>query len=155
MREQATVDVAMAPGEAFARLDDHRRLSAHMASSSPMMAGGSMHVETDDRHGQSIGSRIRLTGRVLGIALAVEEAITDYEPPWRKAWQTLGEPRLLVIGPYRMGFEVQPQGSGSRVTLWIDYGLPDRGVERWLARLLGRFYARWCTTRMLGALADT
>ena len=155
MREQATVDVAVAPREAFARLNDHRRLSAHMASVSPMMAGSSMRLETDERHGQAIGSRIRLSGRVLGIALSVEEAITVYEPPWHKAWQTLGEPRLLVIGPYRMGFDVLPLGSGSRVTLWIDYGWPRRGVERWLGRLFGRFYARWCTTQMLGSLADS
>lgn len=70
-------------------------------------------------------------------------------------WQTTGEPRLLVIGRYRMGFEVQPCGVGSRVGLWIDYELPRVGVAHWLGRLLGRFYARWCTSRMLDALAPT
>jgi Polyketide cyclase / dehydrase and lipid transport len=153
LHEQATIDVAMAPGETFARLDDHRRLAAHMTSPSPVMAGSTLRLETDDRNGQAVGSRIRLSGRVLGIALAVEETVTDYEPPRRKVWQTVGAPRLVVIGAYRMGFDVQPHAGGSQVTLWIDYALPQRGVARWLGRLFGRFYARWCTTRMLDALA--
>jgi hypothetical protein len=116
------------------------------------MAGASMRIESDARNGRAIGSRIRLSGRVLGVALVIEEVVTDYEPPRRKAWQTLCEPRLLVIGPYCMGFDVQPHAGGSHVTMWIDFALPRRGVARWLGRLLGCFYARWCTTQMLGAL---
>lgn len=150
--EEAAADVGIAPSEAFARLDDHRRLAAHMASRSSMMLGASMRIEADAAQGRAIGSRIRLSGRVLGLPLFVEETVTDYAPPQRKAWQTLGEPRLLVIGAYRMGFEVEPRTGGSRVRLWIDYQLPTRGAARWLGRLLGGFYARWCVGQMLEAV---
>lgn len=146
---EAAADVGAAPPEVFAFLDDHRRLSAHMESSSLMMAGSSLRVETDDRHGQAVGSHIRLAGRVLGLRLSLDEVVTDYEPPWRKAWQTVGEPRLLVIGSYRMGFDVRGTSGRGHVRIWIDYDLPPRGVARWLGRLLGRAYARWCTEQML------
>lgn len=149
---EASTDVAAPARSVFDRLDDHRQLSAHMQSASPMMAGAAMTVETDERGGRAVGSRIRLAGRVLGVALRVDEAVTEYEPPRRKVWQTVAEPRLLVIGRYRMGFSVEPVDTGCRVRLWIDYDLPARGVARWLGRLAGDYYARWCTQQMLLAV---
>jgi hypothetical protein len=148
---QAALDVDAAGVSVFAALDDHRRLSAHMESPSMAMAGASMHVELDDRQGRGIGARIAMTGRVFGIALALDEAVVEYEPPRRKVWETLGEPRLIVIGAYRMGFEVVPKGAGSRVRMWIDYADPNRGIGRWLAPLFGAMYARWCLRQMIGA----
>jgi hypothetical protein len=147
--EEAVADVGAPPPQVFAFLDDHRRLSAHMESSSLMMAGSTMRVETDERHGQAVGSHIRLAGRVLGIRLSLDEVVTDYEPPRRKAWQTVGEPRLLVIGSYRMGFDIDGAGPGGRVRIWIDCDLPASGIGRWFGRPLGRFYAKWCTEQML------
>lgn len=146
--DQAAGEVSATAETAFAFLDDHRRLSSHMESS-PMMLGSSMRIEIDRLRGQAVGSMIRLHGRVLGMRLALEQAVTEYEPPRRKAWQTLGEPRLLVIGGYRMGFDVEPAGARCRVRIWIDYDLPRAGVGRWLGLLLGRVYARWCTRQML------
>jgi hypothetical protein len=153
--EEAAAAVGATPPEVFAFVDDHRRLSAHMESSSLMMAGSSLRVETDDRRGQAVGSHIRLSGRVLGLRLALDEVVTDYEPPLRKAWQTVGEPRLLLIGGYRMGFDIDGTGPGGRVRIWIDYDLPASGAAaRWLGRLLGRFYAKWCTEQMLRACRE-
>lgn len=139
--------LAVEPAVLFAHLDDHRRLSAHMERSSLMTAGASMRIDTDERHGQAVGSVIRLSGRVLGVRLAVDEVVTEREPPHRKAWQTVGEPKLLVVGAYRMGFTIDPVADGSRLVVFIDYELPARGVGRWLGALLGRSYAAWCTRR--------
>lgn len=119
-----------------------------MEKQSLMMAGATMHVETDALLGQAVGSVIRVTGRVLGMDLAVEEVVTEREPPFRKTWETRGEPRLLVIGSYRMGFTIAPIGTNSRLTVFIDYQLPPRGFSRWLGHLFGRSYAAWCTRRM-------
>lgn len=73
---------------------------------------------------------IRLSGRVLGMALSVEEAGIEHEPPRRKAWQTMATPQLLVIGPYWMGFAIASHRSGSELTLFIDDALPASGVGR-------------------------
>lgn len=138
----------------FSYLDDHNRLSGHMSKSSWMMAGSRMDIEFDAAKGQAIGSRIRLKGRALGIPLFVEEVVSERTPPLRKAWQTIGTPRLVVIGPYRMGFEIIPAGAVSKLRIFIDYELPNTRFLRWLGGILGGFYARWCTEKMAGDAAS-
>ena len=132
----------------FEQLDDHTRLSAHMEKSSWMMLGSRMDVHLDAGRGRQIGSQIRLVGRLLGIPIAVEQAITERTPPTRKVWETIGTPRLLVIGPYRMGFDITPTGRNARLRVFIEYALP-RGFTRVLGLLLGPAYARWCVRRMV------
>ena len=132
----------------FSLLDDHNRLAGHMSQTSWMMAGTKMNIELDAAKGRATGSRIELRGRVLGVSIHVAEVVTEHQPPHRKAWETTGTPRLLVIGHYMMGFEIAPQGPSSRLRVFIDYDLPARVPERWLGFLLGGFYARWCTQSM-------
>lgn len=119
-----------------------------MSKSSWMMAGSRMDVVLDADKGQAVGSHIRLKGRVLGIPLYVEEVVTERMPPLRKTWQTIDAPRLLVIGPYRMGFEITPRGDASELGVFIDYALPASRLWHWLGAILGGFYARWCTEKM-------
>ncbi len=95
-RSEALLAVDAAP--LFAHLDDHRRLASHMERPSLMTAGAWVRLDTDERHGQAVGSVIRMTGRVLGLRLSVEESVTRRDPPREKVWATIGEPRLLVIG---------------------------------------------------------
>ena len=147
------VIVAADPAKLFAHLDDPHRLASHMEKPSLMMAGATMQVTLDALEGRAVGSVIRMAGRVLGIQLALDEVITEREPPSRKVWQTLGEPRLLVIGAYRMGFTIAPHERGSRLLVFLDYRRPARGLARGLGWLFGRAYAAWCTQKMAGDAA--
>jgi polyketide cyclase/dehydrase/lipid transport protein len=150
MHHYETSAMVEAPAErVFAHVDDHARLSSHMSEPSWKMGGGRMAVELDADRGRKVGSRIRLAGRVFGIGLSVEEVVTERDPPRRKAWETTGSPRLLVIGHYRMGFELSPRGSDSALRVFIEYALPAQAPARWLGRLFGSYYARWCTQRMV------
>lgn len=142
--------VSALPEALFAYLDDQSHLSAHMSERSWMMGGGRMDISTDDGGGRRVGSRLALEGRVLGMRLHVEGIVTDREPPWRKRWETVGEPRLLIIGAYRMGLTITPEADGARLRIDIDYALPIRGFGVLLGRLFGPFYARWCTAQMVG-----
>jgi hypothetical protein len=135
--------------QVFAHIDDQTRLSSHMSEPSWKMGGGRMETQLDEGRGQKVGSRIRLSGRVFGVELAVEEIVVERNPPRRKVWATTGTPKLLVIGHYRMGFELSPQGNGSMLRVFIAYALPERGPARWLGRLFGRYYASWCTQQMV------
>jgi len=137
--------LACSPEAAFAHLDDFRKLSAHMEQRPGMMAGSSMTIETDEREGRAVGSTVRMRGTMLGMELALTEVVTEREPPRRKAWQTT-DARLLVIGPYRLGFKLDPEVGRTRARIFIDYALPER--MRWLGRLFGGIYARWCVDRM-------
>jgi hypothetical protein len=133
----------------FAHLDEHARLSSHMNKSSWMMAGGRMDIATDEGHGQRVGSRMRVAGSVLGMPLSVDEVIVERDPPWRKIWETTGVPRLLVIGQYRMGFEITPANESARLRVFIDYSRPETRPGRWLGHVFGGYYAKWCTERMV------
>ena len=135
--------------QVFAHVDDHTRLSSHMGKPSWRTGGGRMETEIDSGRGQQVGSRIRLSGRVFGVGLSVEEIVAERNPPRRKVWATTGTPKLLVIGHYRMGFELSSQGNGSMLRVFIEYALPERAPARWLGRLFGGYYARWCTQQMV------
>lgn len=133
----------------FQHVDDHSRLSSHMSRSSWMMGGGKMTVETDEGQGRKIGSRIRVAGRACGMLLELEEIVTEHSPPRRKIWETIGQPRLLIIGGYQMGFDITPRPDGSLFRVYIDYALPRSATGRLLGRLFGKFYAQWCTESMV------
>ena len=74
--------------------------------------------------------------------------VVQREPPTLKAWKTVGEPHLLVIGRYRMMVSINARKDGSRVVIAIDYALPSDGLAYWLGRLFGPMYARWCVGQM-------
>ena len=146
---ESSAFVTAAVEKVFDWLDDHTHLSSHMSESSWMMGGGRMTIELDEQQGKSVGSRIRLRGRILGMKLSVDEVVTERNPPHSKAWQTTGSPELLVIDRYRMGFEIAARDESSVLRVYIDYILPERGPARWLGYLLGDLYARWCTQKVV------
>lgn len=148
-RHESTGLVDASVDRVFAHIDDHARLASHMSEPSWKLGGGRMKAELDEGRGQRVGSRIRLAGRVFGVELLVDEIVTERDPPRRKVWETTGAPKLLVIGHYRMGFELSPQGNGSMLRVFIEYALPEMAPARWLGRLFGKRYARWCTQQMV------
>lgn len=141
--------VTASPDELFELLDDQTRLSAHMTKRSWKMGWGKTDVFLDDQRGKAIGSHIVIRGRVFGISIYLDEVVTRRDPPRTKQWRTVGQPRLLVIGPYQMGFAIAPELPHAGLTVRIDYELPQGGVSRLLGLLLGRSYAKWCTKKMV------
>lgn len=139
--------ISAAPKAVFAYADDPKHFSAHMSQSSWMMGGGHMETQVD-------GTHIRLKGKVMGFNLWLDEVVTRYEPPQRKEWQTVGDINLLVIGHYKMGFEIKPDTKGSRIKIFIDYDLPKSYPTRWLGYLFGDFYARWCIKQMINGVKE-
>jgi hypothetical protein len=146
--------VAARPDEVFSRLDDQTRLAAHMEKPSAMMGGGRMTYEFDEGRGQAIGSHIKMGGSAFGVSLYVDEVVVERAPPGRKLWRTVGATRLLIMGPYEMGFEIQPDATGSRLRVWIDYDLPKGLFGRLLGFLFAGFYAQWCVGRMVADAAS-
>lgn len=145
---EARAFVAAPARAVFARLDDQTRLAEHMGRPSAMMGGGRMTYDFDEGGGQAIGSHIRMGGEAFGLRLFVDEVVTLREPPRRKVWRTTGEPRLIIMGAYEMGFEIDETPHGCDLKVWIDYALPDRGWARYLPGLAA-LYARWCVRRMV------
>lgn len=145
---EARALVAAPPRAVFERLDDQTRLAEHMGRPSAMMGGGRMTYEFDALRGQAVGSHIRMGGEAFGLRLFVDEVVTLRDPPRRKVWRTTGEPRLIIMGAYEMGFEIDESAHGCDLRVWIDYALPARGWAR-RAPGLAALYARWCVRRMV------
>jgi hypothetical protein len=111
-----------------------------------MMLGTRMNLFTDGAH--EVGSRFGFSGQALGVALHVEEVVVERRRPFSKIWETVGEPRLWVVGPYRMGFEIAAAAQGAKLRVFIDYRIPGSGAAWLLGTIFGRSYARWCTEKM-------
>lgn len=131
----------------FSLLDDQKNLSSHMEESSWMMAGSSMSIELDSEQGREVGSEIVLRGSMMGVPLYIREYVTERRPPTRKAWETSGPQKLVILDQYRMGFEIAGSNP-STLTVFIDYSLPGSGLKRVLGKMLGKIYAKWCTEQM-------
>ena len=56
---------------------------------------------------------------------------------FKKTWETIGTPKLLIIARYRMGFELTNKGDASQVRVFVDYSLPINAPGSWLGHLLG------------------
>jgi hypothetical protein len=83
------------------------------------------------------------------LSLHVEEVVRHREPPRRKMWETRGLPRILIIGAYRMGFEIAPAGAHSKLRVFIEYNLPTGLMCRILGCVFAPLYARWCVRSMV------
>ncbi len=135
--------------DVFSFADDFSELSSHMNKSSKMMMGGRMQISFDDGRGQRVGSHVQMTGRMMGFDLFLEEVVTERVPPRHKVWETVGSPTLLVIGNYRLGFDIASKGNSSDLRVFIEYDLPSSPRLRWLGNLLGSIYAKWCVRQMV------
>ena len=147
--EEHSAPINASVERAFDQLDDPTFLTEHMRTRSWQMGWGTMDSVVDAQQGRSVGSHIVLRGRIFGLHLYLHEVVTLREPPLAKTWETVGEPRLLVIGPYRMTFDLTPDNATSQLRVAIDYELPTKGFSRLLGRLFGRSYAKWCTRQMV------
>lgn len=149
-----TVPVPASSAEIFSFIDDHKRLSSHMSKRSWMMGGSRMSTEIDELQGQAVGSHIRMSGKAFGVPISLDEVVAHRDPPRAKSWETVGTPRLLVIGPYRMSVDLDPV-AGTRSTsvrVGIDYDLPTK--HRWLGTMFGDAYAKWCVRQMVTDLTS-
>ena len=148
LHAEATCEVRAKASSVFDYIDRPQRLSAHMARRSWQLAGAAMAIETDAEGGRAVGSHIHLTGRMLGIPLYVEGKVVQRGTPNLKAWATVGEPHLLVIGRYRMRVNIDARGDRAQVVIAIEYALPANAPTRWLGMLFGPMYASWCVRQM-------
>jgi hypothetical protein len=144
---QNNILILASPEKIFNYINDHTNLSSHMQKSSWLMGGSKMNIELDKGEGKQIGSHIKMTGKIFGISLFLDEEIIQYNPPNEKSWKTVGDIRLLVIGHYILGFSISSERNGSKLTVFIDYQMPSKNY--WLGYLFGNMYAKWCVNRML------
>lgn len=140
--------------EIFAYADNHANFSSHMNKSSWMMGGGRMITKIDEDKGQKVGSHIRMSGKVFGFNLFLDEVVILRDIPFLKEWKTFGDLNLFVIGQYKLGFEIKPEKDVSKIRVYIDYDLPESFSTRILGYLFGGIYAKWCVRQMINGVKN-
>jgi hypothetical protein len=139
----------------FAFADDYKNFSSHMNKGSWIMGGGKMETLTDEGKGKKMDSHIKMNGNILGMNLFLDEVIVQYEPPYKKAWETVKDINLIVIDHYKLGFEITPnEENSSKLKVYIDYNHPSSRKSLWLGYLFGKMYAQWCVKQMINTVID-
>ena len=113
-----------------------------------------MKTDIDEGQGKKIGSHIKMSGKIFGLSLFLDEIVTLREPPTSKEWETVGVPRLIVIGNYKMGIALKKIDQGTNLTVFIDYDLPRSFGVKLLWLLFGGVYAKWCVKQMIGGVKN-
>lgn len=131
--------------DVFDYVDDQAKYYSHVLGFTRLL-GGTMDLQADQGHGQAIDSHIRLTGKVLGASLSLEEKVTQREPPHSKSWETVGTPSFLIVGHYRYGVHVRPLGGGAVLDISFDFSPPTGSGP--VRLLLSRIYGRICAREM-------
>lgn len=84
-----------------------------------------MGIELDADKGRAKDSCIRLRDRGIEVPVSVEEVVTENEPLFRKVGETMGILKLEVIGHYKVGFEITPQGTFSLLRVFMNYNMSE------------------------------
>jgi hypothetical protein len=144
-----TIAIEVPPNEVFAQLDNFSKTGMHMSESSMMMMGSKLSLEQVSTNAVGPGATYRWYGKMLGMTIDFKQAVTTWEPPQRKAWETEPEAKIIIMRWYRMGFELKPLDNGTEVMLFINYLPPRQWYFQVLSALFAPWYCNWCLNSML------
>jgi Polyketide cyclase / dehydrase and lipid transport len=147
-RLEETTTIPAPPARVFAWLDDPQNTGWHMSRPSLAMLGGALRVERLSAMAAGVGATYRSWGHVLGLRIDFTTTVVRWVAGQEKVWRTIGDPRLIVIGPFEMRFALEPIDGGARLIMAVEYDLPASVLGRLLGRVLAAPYARWCLRRM-------
>ncbi len=136
--------------QVFAFMDDVKNVGFHMSgrSSMPMM-GSRLEIAILSPQSTGVGATYRMWGRMMGLTIDFSETVTKYIAGREKVWETIGEPKLLIMSSYVMRVAVNPLSlSSCRLTISLTYAPPRSIFWRFVSALVGDWYARWCLKSM-------
>lgn len=143
-----TIQINKKVAQVFAYIDDIHNTGWHMEKSSMPMMGSKMTVETISEQKSGLGATYRWTGKVMGLRIDFTETITRWVKNKERVWQTIGDPQIIIMGNYVMGFFLKPILESTQLTFEIDYELPKPLFWSLVGRLLSPWYSRWCLSNM-------
>jgi hypothetical protein len=140
-----------APVEAaFDYLDDLSKTGMHMSESSAMMMGSKLTLEHLPGPESGAGAKYRWFGKMMGLPLDFTVEVTKWIKNEEKTWETIGAPKMIILGWYRMRLMTEPDNAGgTRTWLEIEYTPPEGLFYRFLSAVFAPIYARWCVSKML------
>ena len=137
------------PEKVFAQMDDFSKTGMHMTESSMMMMGSKLKLEQLSTNAIGVGASYRWYGKMMGMIMDFSETVTKWQPPKLKAWETVGEAKIIIMSWYRMWFEIMPAENGTIAKLSISYLPPKQWYYKILSFFFARLYCNWCLNNML------
>ncbi len=136
--------------QVFAFMDDVKNVGFHMSGRSSMaMMGSRLDIAVLSPQSTGVGATYRMWGKMMGLTIDFSETVTKYTAGHEKVWETIGEPKLLIMSSYVMRVIVDPlSSSSSRLTISLTYAPPRSLFWRSVGALLGGWYGRWCLRNM-------
>jgi len=130
-------------------MDNISNTGMHMMKSSGMMMGSKLNLEelTPERSGTE--KTYRWYGKVMGIKLDFTVKVTKWIAGKEKIWETIGQPKMIILHWYRMHLLLVPNSKGTLAELSIEYTLPTQVFYWLISLLLAPIYAKWCVGNML------
>lgn len=144
-----SIYIHASPEKVFSQMDDFSKTGMHMSESSMMMMGSKLNLEQLSPIATGIGAKYRWYGKMMGMTIDFNEAVTKWQPPFLKEWETIGEAKIIIMAWYRMWFDIMPDGDGTQARLSISYLPPKEGYNKILSFFLARWYCSWCLSNML------
>jgi hypothetical protein len=133
----------------FSYLDDLGVTGMHMTQSSTMMMGSKLNLEYLTTHHKGLNSKYRWTGKMIGMKMDFTVEVTKWINPVEKAWETIGEAKMIIYSWYRMHLLVYPNGNTTQAELSITYEKPKGWFARIVSSLFADWYCNWCLKNML------
>ena len=137
------------PEKVFAQMDDFSKTGMHMSENSMMMIGSKLKLEQRSPNATGIGAKYKWSGKMMGMTIDFEEAVTKWQPPILKEWETIGETKIIIMSWYRMWFEISPIDNKTIAKLSISYAPPRKWYLKVLSFLFAKMYCCWCLNNML------
>lgn len=137
------------PHNVFLFMDDLAKTGMHMTESSMMMMGSKLTLEEVSKNKSGVGSTFRFYGKMMGMKIDFTEAVTEWVQDKSKAWEIIGDAKIIIMSWYRMNFDLKPQGNDTLAVLSISYKRPRGWFYKTLSFLFGKLYCWWCLRNML------
>ncbi len=146
---QKTIIINATPQSVFEFMDDVRNSGMHMSKDSKAMMGTHLELQLLSKNFSGPETSYRYIGKVMGMTIDFTVVVTRWIQNMEKIWETIGHPKVIVIGWFRMFLKLTPKNGNTSVELGISYEKPKSFFGKILCFFFGSWYAKWCLKNML------
>lgn len=143
------ITVRASPEKVFTFMDDLSKTGIHMSQSSMMMMGSKLTLEQLEGPSKGVGATFHWSGKVMGMPIDITETVTKWIENKEKVWETIGSPKIIILGWYRMSLKTENVGESTLASLQIEYTKPNGWFYKILSFFFAGWYSRWCLNNML------
>ena len=133
----------------FACMDDIADTGMHMTKSSIPMMGSKLELKQLSENATGLNSKFRWFGKMMGFTMDFTVVVTKWIKDKEKVWETIGKPKMIILGWYQMRLLVSAEAQNIKAVLSITYTKPKNIFFKFIAFFLAPLYSNWCLNNIL------